>query len=429
MEKFLNFIYFCIMETIHLFKAGGVTLCNALRAFAINKLLALFLSPAAFANVGQFMNLMSIGYATSSLALQNGWTSLTAKYKDDEKQLLGIWHGGLRITTFATIATFIAAILFCVIAPLDLLFPGMNPRLVQAAILFAVPGILATNIVTISASVMIGLGETNRWAVINMVTSLWQILWVAFFLYTRQLSVLSIIATQSIVAGIFAYRYAAKAGFSLKRIWSTVADVRGPWLSYALMGIVPMILTPVVLTIIRMGVDTNFGHDAAGIWQSVFKVSDFVFMMMSAVLSVTLLPKIAGVKDKGGFNQVFYPQFALTLLIVIIAVTILFFGRGLFIPLLFSKAYLGAADYMQWQLVGDVFRTGGYALALVLFARQETKIFLIVEIFCEILLAAGTFVGMKLFDFNGPMIAYAFENFVYFVVLFVMVRRLKWNIQ
>ena len=37
------------------------------------------------------------------------------------------------------------------------------------------------------------------------------------------------------------------------------------------------------------------------------------------------------------------------------------------------------------------------------------------------------FVGSRLFDFNRPMLAYAFENFVYLVVLYVLVRRLKWN--
>ena len=93
--------------------SGAVTLFNALRAFAINKLLAVFLPPAAFACVGQFLNLMTIGQATSSLALQNGWTALTAQNKDSSDKLLGIWRGGLRLTTFASLFTFIAAILFC----------------------------------------------------------------------------------------------------------------------------------------------------------------------------------------------------------------------------------------------------------------------------------------------------------------------------
>ena len=407
--------------------SGAVTLFNALRAFAINKLLAIFLPPAAFACVGQFLNFMSIGSATSSLALQNGWTALTAQNKENRDKLLGIWRGGLRLTTFASLLTFVFALLFCFMAPLETLLPGVPTRLAQAAILFALPGVFATNIITISAAVMNGLGENRKWALINIVTSMWQVLWVAFFLYTGRLSVLSIIATQSIVAAIFASQIAGRAGFSVKQIWKTALDTRGPWLSYALMGLVPMVLSPVVLTVMRMTVASSFGNDAAGIWQSVWKVSDFLFMAMSAILTVIILPRVSAKMCRGDFFRMFHPLLLRIMGISLVMVAALYFGRSILVQVLFSQAYMGAVDYLPLQLVGDFFRAGGFALALVLIARAETKSFLAVEIGSEILLAAGTFVGIKLVEFNGPMAAYAFENFCYFVVLSILVWRLKWN--
>ena len=407
--------------------SGAVTLFNALRAFAINKLLAVFLPPAAFACVGQFLNLMTIGQATSSLALQNGWTALTAQNKDSSDKLLGIWRGGLRLTTFASLFTFIAAILFCFMAPLESFLPGIPQRLAQAAVLFALPGIFATNIITISAAVMNGLGENRKWATINIVASIWQVLWVAFFLYSGRLSVLSIIATQSIVAAFFAIRVAAQAGFSVKQIWKTALDTRGPWLSYALMGLVPMALTPVVLTVMRMLVASNFGNDAAGIWQSIWKVSDFLFMAMSAILTVILLPRVSPKMNRGDFFGMFNPLLLRIMGVALAMIAVLYFGRGILVQVLFSSAYMGAVDYLPLQLVGDFFRAGGYAMALVLIARAETTKFIVVEIGSEIFLALGTFVGIRLFDFNGPMLAYAVENFLYLVTLYVLVRRLKWN--
>lgn len=90
---------------------------------------------------------------------------------------------------------------------------------------------------------------------------------------------------------------------------------------------------------------------------------------------------------------------------------------------------MGAADYLFYQLLGDFFRAGGFSLALVLIARRETKKFLSIEIGSEIFLAAGSLILMKLVEFQGPMMAYAVENFLYFAVMFVVVRRLKWNQQ
>ena len=407
--------------------SGAVTLFNALRAFAINKLLAVFLPPAAFACVGQFLNFMSIGQATSSLALQNGWTALTAQNKDNREKLLGVWRGGFRLTTFASLFTFVVALLFCFMAPLETLLPGVPVRLAQAAILFALPGILASNIITITAAVMNGLGENRKWATINMVTSVWQVLWVAFFLYSGRLSVLSIIATQSIVAAFFAIQVASRAGFSVKQIWKTALDTRGPWMSYALMGLVPMVLAPVVLTIMRTAVASSFGNDAAGIWQSVWKVSDFLFMAMSAVLTVIILPKVSLKMSRAEFFGMFHPLLVRIMGISLAMIAVLYFGRSILVQVLFSQAYMGAVDYLPLQLLGDFFRAGGFALALVLIARRETKMFLSVEIASEILLASGTFVGIRLVEFYGPMASYAFENFCYFVVLYILVWRLKWN--
>ena len=320
--------------------SGAVTLFNALRAFAINKLLAIFLPPAAFACVGQFLNFMSIGSATSSLALQNGWTALTAQNKESRDKLLGIWRGGLRLTTFASLLTFVVALLFCFMAPLETLLPGVPTRLAQAAILFALPGVFATNIITISAAVMNGLGENRKWALINIVTSMWQVLWVAFFLYTGRLSVLSIIATQSIVAAIFASQIAGRAGFSVKQIWKTALDTRGPWLSYALMGLVPMVLSPLVLTVMRMTVASNFGNDAAGIWQSVWKVSDFLFMAMSAILTVIILPRVSAKMSRGDFFRMFHPLLLRIMGISLVMVAALYFGRSILVQVLFSSAYI-----------------------------------------------------------------------------------------
>lgn len=406
--------------------SGMVTFLNAVRVFVVNKLLAVFLPPTAFACVGQFMNFMTMGQATSSLALQNGWVSLSAQNKNNLDQLRGVWRGGFRLTTFASIITFVVALVLCFMLPLEKFFPEIHPRLVQAAIIFALPGVFATNVITITSSVMNGLGHYRRWALINMVTSLWQMLWVAFFLYTGRLSVLSIVATQSVIAGVFAAQIASRAGFSLNEIRKTALDIRAPWMSYALMGIVPMVLTPVVLTFMRLTIGENLGWNAAGIWQGIWKISDFLTAFFSAILGVIILPKVSAALTKSEFWGMFRPVLIKTMALALVAVAILYFGRSLLVTVMLSSMYAGAADYIPLQLLGDFFRVGGWALGLVLIARRETKKFLILEICSEFILASATYGFVKLYEFNGPMMAYALENFLTLVASFIIVSRLDW---
>ena len=418
-------------DSVNFWKAflgsGMVTFLNALRVFVVNKLLAVYLSPSAFACVGQFMNFMTMGQATSSLALQNGWVSLTAQNKNNLEQLQGLWRGGFRLTTFASIVTFAIALVLCFMVPLEKFFPEIHPRLVQAAVIFALPGVFATNIITIAASVMNGLGHYRRWALINMVSSLWQMLWVAFFLYSGRLSVLSIVATQSVVAGIFAAQIASRAGFSLKEIRKTALDIRAPWFSYALMGIVPMVLSPMVLTFMRMTVGENLGWNAAGIWQGIWKISDFLMAFFSAILGVIILPKVSAKMTKADFSKMFRPIFVRTMLLALVAVVALYFGRSLLVFVMLSSEFAGASDYIPMQLVGDFFRVGGWALGLVLIARRETKKFLMLEVCSQFVLASATYFFVKLYEFNGPMMAYALENVLTLVVSALLVKSLKWS--
>lgn len=410
-----------------IFGSGSVTLFNALRVFVVNKLLAVFLPPAAFACVGQFLNLMMVGEATSSLAMQNGWVSLSAKYKNDTEKLLGVWRGGFRITTFATVFTCVIAVIFCFVAPLERLLPGVSKRLAQAAILFALPGMLATNIIAITGAVMNGLGHMRRWAAINVTASLWQMAWVAFFLYTGRLSVLSIIATQSVFAGVLAAQIASRAGFSFKAIRQTALDIRSPWISYAMMGLIPMILTPVALSVVRSLIGSTMGWNAAGIWQGVYRISDFFASIYSAILCVILLPKISTSISKETFKKIFNPLVIRVVFLSAILVLLIYACRSLIIPLFLSNAYAGAADYMKFQLLGDFFRSAGWCFGFVLIARQETKIFIAVEASSQLLFVLATYLGIRFFEFQGPMIAYAVENFLTMVVLFFVVRRLKWS--
>ena len=200
---------FCTSTFITCFR----TVCS----FCLHKFLAVVFGPSTFALVGQFQNFISIGQGVSSLALQNGWVSLSARYKNDER-LAGIWRGGFRLSVFAMFAFMALAVIFTFLAPLEEMFPGIPRRGIQAAILFALPGIAVSNFVAICLSVLNGLGLYYRYAVLALSVSLLQTLWVVILVYTKSLSLLSVIATQSLLTIAVALPIASRAGFSLSQL-------------------------------------------------------------------------------------------------------------------------------------------------------------------------------------------------------------------
>ena len=141
--------------------------------------------------------------------------------------------------------------LFAFLALLSAFFPGVPERYMQAAILFAVPGMIALTLVSVCSSVMNGFSDYRRWSIIIAGSAILNALWVILFIHFQILSILSAVATQSIVSAIFALIVAFRGGFTYKRFRAGITANYGIWRSYALMGLIPMILTPALYMFMR----------------------------------------------------------------------------------------------------------------------------------------------------------------------------------
>lgn len=410
--------------------SAGVTCVKTLVAFAVNKFLAVVLGPASFACVAQFQNVMAIGQAGSSLALQNGWVSLTAGNKALPSKLRGVWRGGFRLTIFATFGLVVVGALFASFAPLAELFPGVPERYVRAAVIFAIPGVACANVTAICAAVMNGLGRYKRWAAISISASCLQALWVVILISTKTLSLLSVIATQSILTAFVSLAVAKKAGFSFDAIRSNEAhnaETFAPWKSFALMGLAPMLLTPLVLTAVRYALASRAGWEVAGLWQGVYRISDFFNVAVSSALGVILLPKVSQKMDSAEFKRTFYPLLLRTLAIALVLCLAVFFLRDLVVAVFLSSAFAEAGLLIPWQLIGDFFHSGGWCVGLVLVARRETKKFLAFELLSQAFFLCSTLLLLNLVDAYAPVFAYAIENFLYFVCVLIAVGKLRWS--
>lgn len=410
--------------------SAGVTCVKTLVAFALNKFLAVVLGPATFACVAQFQNLMAIGQAGSSLSLQNGWVSLTANNKGSLAKLRGVWRGGFRLTVFATFGLVVVGAMFASFAPFETLFPGIPERYARAAIIFAIPGVACANVTAICAAVMNGLGHYKRWASISISASCIQALWVVLLLSTKMLSLLSVIATQSILTAFVSLAIAKKVGFSFDALRSNDAhneQTFAPWKSFAAMGLAPMILTPLVLTAVRYALASHSGWNVAGLWQGVYRISDFFNVAVSSALGVILLPKVSQKMNAAEFKKTFYPLLLKTLGITLALCLVVFFLRGFVVSIFLSKAFADAVLLVPWQLIGDFFHAGGWCVGLVLIARQEAKKFLAFELASQIIFLGATLLLLNVVGAYAPVFGYALENFLYFVCVLIVVGKLEWR--
>lgn len=406
-----------------------ITCFRTVCSFVLHKFLAVVFGPSTFAAIGQFQNIFSIGQGVSSFAMQNGWVSLSAKYKGEDS-LPGIWRGGFRLSIFGMFILMALGILFMLLAPLEEIFPEIPKRQVQAAILFALPGIGASNFSAICLSVMNGLGNYYRYAIIALSTSLLQTLWVIILVYTKSLSLLSIIATQSLLTIAIAIPVASKAGFSFSLLKNKVAvltENKKIWFPFIAMGLVPMVLSPISLTLIRQMLQATQGLEVTGYWQGVCKISDFFNVAISSIVGIILLPKISEKLTSEGFRKIFFPILLRVLLIAFVSCFTLYILREQAIFIFLSRDFAPAAHLLPYQLLGDFFHALGWCCGMVLIASRSTKQFLSLEIFFQIFLVVLTYLLLSYFGVYASVITYAIENLLYFIVALWFVRKISWK--
>ncbi len=407
--------------------SGIATFVRIVASFVTNKFLASIAGPVGFAVIGQLQNLINVGHGASSLALQNGWVSLTAKFRDREKELGPVWRGGFRLSVYASIASAIFFVLFAFIAPLEKWFPGVPVRYMQAALLFAVPGSIAMTVSMICSSVMNGLSDYRRWAFITMGTSALNCLWVILMICTKSLSVFGAVATQSVVSCFYAVFLAWKGGFQYKRFSAHLKPNFKIWRGYALMGLVPMLAVPVLAFWVRSFLGRSFGWDIAGYWQGATRISDFFNVGFSSVLGVVLLPRLAACTSSEVFRLKLSRLFACVLSLAFVATLLMVLLREQVVVIALSKDFLPLAELIPLQFAGDFFKAGCWCLGMALIARKETVAFLSVEVGSEVLFAVLTVAGSAFVGYHAPFMAYAVENAICLAVLFVLLRRLSWK--
>lgn len=408
------------------FVTGVKLICSLI----LNKIFTLFLGPAGFALIGQFQNLIAMGFAGSSLSLQNGWVSLTAKSAEDHAALTPIWRAGLRLTMAASL---LVSLLILILIQSDTLFLMLFPESLvienRAMLLFAIPGILSLTIAMVCQSAANGLGDYRRFAILSIFASISQCLWVFIFLKTSSWNLFAVIGTQSLLSAVFSLWFC-------RRTWKRYHSISGAgvqkkdfriWLPFIAMGLLPMLFSPLVQMLTRSVVANHLGWNTAGLWQGAFRISDAFNVLFSSVLVVLILPHFSRISDA--------PDFYIRLKKILIRVLglsafcILFFTffRTLILRLLFTEDFVIMAPYLPIQFLGDFFRPGCWCLGIVLVARQAAKPFLLIELFSQLLFFFISAAGISYFGIRAPFFAYATENAVTFVILFFTVRKLVWK--
>ncbi|NLO24504.1 MAG: oligosaccharide flippase family protein [Fibrobacter sp.] len=390
--------------------------------FISNKVLAVFLGPAVYAIVGQFQNLMTVMHAGASLGLQNAWVSLTAEFSKDTSKRLALWRAGLHLSFFSLAAVSLLLIFLSWSGFLSFLFPTLSEKTLRLLLLCTIPGVASMLLITIVQSILNGLSAFKLWAKVSIGVSLVQSLWLISFVLWKFNSVLWALATQSLLSLLFLFIYLYRK-IPIKKLLESKSASLKEWTNFIWMGLVPMILTPIVLSLVRSFVGHTLGWDQAGLWQGAFRISDFFSLIVSSILGVLILPQLSKLKNEKAFYNTLWRSLTCVFIFSFLSISFFYAFKTILIQWVLSSSFLPIADQIQIQWIGDFFRSGSWCLGLALMVKQETKIFILFEFITQIIFLSFTYFGLSSLKMAAPFWAYAIENMTGFLLMFFFLLR------
>lgn len=167
------------------------------------------------------------------------------------------------------------------------------------------------------------------------------------------------------------------------------------------------------------------GIDAAGLFSASWGVAMTYVGFLLGAIAADYYPRLTEIiKDRAAVIRLMNDQAQLALAIGGPILLALVGCAPWLMGLLYSSEFIPAAEVLQWQTVGNVFKLASWPMAFAYIAAGRSRIYLMTELFWNGTLLGVLWVLLPLTGIQAAGIAFLVAYALYFLVLHFLTRRL-----
>lgn len=410
-----------------LFKITSLNSLNVLlkigAGLITSKLLAVFVGPSGMALVGNLRNFSSSLESVSTLGFQNGIVKYVAEYREDKGQLQKIISTAFISLLFVAVVLSFVLYFFAAFWNKEIFGNNFEYQIVFKATALVLPWF---GISVFLLSLINGLGKFKQVIWINSIgNAIGLVVSVFMILHFKTLgALLSIVISPALLFFVTFYYINKEFPFfrNIRFLYFDFQVIKN-LSSYSLMALVSSVVGPLVYLAIRKNVILEVGLEQAGFWETITRISTYYMMFVTTILAVYFFSKLAVAKDNEETKKVFWSFYRNIMPLFIVAVVVIYFSRFFIVKLLFTNEFIPVTSLFFWQLSGDVLKAASLILGFQFFAKKLTLAFIISELASLAILYFSSVYLVKIFGVQGIVMAQAFDNFIYLLVLVVYFRK------
>lgn len=397
------------------------TFFKMLSGLVINKAVSVYIGPAGLAVIGQFQNFSQVVLIAAQGAINSGVVKYTAEYGRENPKIPYLFSTALRISLVASISVGLLLILF------SSFFSNRILNSINYSFVFIIFGFTIVLFVLngLLLSIMNGLKEIRSYIKINIIQSLYSLVFTSLLIYFFSLkgALVALATNQSIIFFITLLMIRKHEIIKWKNFTSVFdKEISKKLFAFSAMAITSAIMVPTSQFIIRDYIATTQGMDQAGYWQGVWYISTTYLMIVTTALGTYYLPRLSEITSKKELKQEILQGYKILLPIVIACGLSIYILRDFIIYLLFSKYFEPMKPLFTWQIIGDVLKIASWLLAYIMLAKSMTKLFIFSEITFSLSLIILAYLFISKYGAIGATYAYCLNYLAYliFTIIFTI---------
>ncbi|MDV2272969.1 O-antigen translocase [Citrobacter freundii] len=402
---------------------GVLTLAKMAMGFVIAKVVAVYTGPSGMALLGQIQGVVTALTGIINAPVSNGIIKFTSEHEKSGFTGCSPWWRASLLWVAGIYIVLLPISLIISDEAANYFFGDAKYSWVVISIVLLLP---LSALGTLCLSIINGLQKYKRFVAINfisvMISSIVMILLIinynitgAIFAAVIQSSLIGVI-----VVTVNFNQLWMKLNYFIEGFDLTAFNDIG---KYVIMAMTSALVMPVSLLIVRNVLVQYAGWHGAGLWQSVWKISEVYLGVITIALGTYYLPKLSQIKDSDGILGEIKSTAKVVVPIIIVAAIMIFLLRDFIISLLFTAEFRDARELFGIQLCGDIVKVVAWLYAFPMLSRCAVKWYLFTECFFGIVFISASYLLIPMFALHGANYAYLLSYILYAIVIISNVRR------
>jgi PST family polysaccharide transporter len=275
-------------------------------------------------------------------------------------------------------------------------------------------------------SILNGLKEIKTLTVINIIQSIYFLCFVSFLIIYFEIhgALVGLVTSQSLVFIIALFLLRNHFKIKLKNFISKFdKQIFLKLLKYSGMAIISLIFVPSSFLIIRLYIGETLDWDKAGLWQAIILISNSYLLLIGTALNTYYLPRLSEINEVRELKKELYDGYKFIIPLTISLCFFIFFLKEEILLVLFSEQFKSAEILFKWQLIGDFIKVCAFLFSYIMLAKALTKTYIFTEIIFSISFVLLSIIFINYHGILGTTYAYALNSFLYFLVIFYLIKK------